>query len=70
MRHVLGQEGEAALAALLRRSPVLGFDFDGTLAPIVTRPDQARMSQSVSGKLRRLAARLPVAIVTGAAPRT
>lgn len=65
MRHVLGQEGEAALAALLRRSPVLGFDFDGTLAPIVTRPDQARMSQSVSGKLRRLAARLPVAIVTG-----
>ena len=65
MRHVLEQSGEAALAAVLRRSPLLGFDFDGTLAPIVARPEQVRISQSVSGKLRRLAARLPVAIVTG-----
>ena len=65
MRHVLEQPGEAALAAVLRRKPLLGFDFDGTLAPIVARPDQVRVSQSVSGKLRRLAERLPVAIVTG-----
>jgi trehalose 6-phosphate phosphatase len=65
MRHVLEQSGEAALAAVLRRQPLLGFDFDGTLAPIVARPEQARISQSVSGKLRRLAQRLPVAIVTG-----
>jgi trehalose 6-phosphate phosphatase len=65
MRHVLEQAGEAALAAALRRSPLLGFDFDGTLAPIVATPDHARISQSVAGKLRRLGARLPVAIVTG-----
>lgn len=65
MRHLLGQSGEAALAALLRRSPLLGFDFDGTLAPIVPRPEQARISQCVSNKLRRLASRLPVAIVSG-----
>jgi len=65
MRHVLQPPGEAALAAVLRRSPLLGFDFDGTLAPIVRTPDQARISQCVSGKLRRLAARLPVAIVSG-----
>lgn len=65
MRHVLEPPGEAALAAVLRRRPLLGFDFDGTLAPIATTPDQARISQCVSGKLRRLAADLPVAIVTG-----
>ncbi|MCE3271168.1 MAG: otsB [Ramlibacter sp.] len=65
MRHVLEQSGQAALAAILQRNPLLGFDFDGTLAPIVARPDHARISQSVAGKLRRLAARLPVAIVTG-----
>ena len=65
MRHLLEQPGEAALAAVLRRGPLLGFDFDGTLAPIVARPEQARISQCISGKLRRLALRLPVAIVTG-----
>jgi trehalose 6-phosphate phosphatase len=65
MPHVLEPAGEAALAAVLRRRPLLGFDFDGTLAPIVPTPDQARISQSVAGKLRLLAARLPVAIVTG-----
>ena len=65
MRHVLEPSGEAALAAVLRRSPLLGFDFDGTLAPIVSTPEQARVSRSVSDKLRRLSARLPVAIVSG-----
>ena len=62
MRHVLEQPVEAALAAFLRRRPLLGFDFDGTLAPIVPRPEQARVSKSVSSKLRQLSARLPVAI--------
>ena len=65
MPHVLERPGEAALAAVMRRNPLLGFDFDGTLAPIVATPDQARISQCVLSKLRRLADRLPLAIVTG-----
>lgn len=65
MPHLLHSSGEAALAAVMRRSPLLAFDFDGTLAPIVATPEQARISRSVSGKLRRLAACLPVAIVSG-----
>lgn len=65
MPHLFQPAGEAALAEVLRRGPLLGFDFDGTLAPIVTTPGQARISRSVSGKLRRLAAHLPVAIVSG-----
>lgn len=65
MPHLLQPSGEDALAAVLRRGPLLAFDFDGTLTPIVATPDQARISQAVSGKLQRLASRLPVAIVTG-----
>jgi len=65
MPHLLRSGGEAALAAALRRSPLLAFDFDGTLAPIASTPGQVRVSRSVSGKLRRLCARLPVAVVSG-----
>ena len=67
MQHLFTPAGEAALAATLQRRPLLAFDFDGTLAPIVARPDDARISQAVSARLKILAARLPVAIVTGRA---
>lgn len=63
--HLFTPEGVAALAVILRRQPLLAFDFDGTLAPIVARPDDARASQAVSARLAVLASRLPVAIVTG-----
>lgn len=65
MPHLLQPRGEAALAAVMRRSPLLAFDFDGTIAPIVPRPEQARVSACVSGRLARLAACLPVALVSG-----
>lgn len=65
MQHLFTPEGEAALAAVLRLHPLMAFDFDGTLAPIVARPDDARISQAVGPRLRALAARLPVAIITG-----
>lgn len=65
MQHLFTPEGEAALAAVLRLRPLMAFDFDGTLAPIVARPEDARISQGVSQRLRTLATRLPVAIVTG-----
>lgn len=63
--HVFGPEGEAALAELLARQPLLAFDFDGTLAPIVARPADARLSQAVAARLAALAERLPVAVVSG-----
>ena len=65
MQHLFSPEGEAALAGALRRQPLLAFDFDGTLTPTVARPGHARLSQAVSARLAALAARLPVAIVTG-----
>lgn len=66
-RHLLSPSGAAALRQAVRQRPVLGLDFDGTLAPIVTRPDHARMSMAVVRRLVRLATSLPVAVVSGRA---
>jgi len=65
MKHLFTPEGERALEAVMRLRPLLAFDFDGTLAPIVARPDEARVPQSVSQGLAELARDLPVAIITG-----
>ncbi|MFC1406021.1 MULTISPECIES: trehalose-phosphatase [Streptacidiphilus] len=60
--------GEAGLTAI-RKNParaVAAFDFDGTLAPIVADPEQARAHPGVVPVLARLAPRLAaVAVVTG-----
>jgi trehalose 6-phosphate phosphatase len=63
--HLFSHAGEAALARVMDLEPLLAFDFDGTLAPIVPRPTDARLSLAVSSRLGRLAERYPVAIVTG-----
>src|SRR6516165_12394943 len=41
------------------------LDYDGTLTPIVSRPENAWLSESMRETLRSLAARLPVAILSG-----
>src|ERR1041385_7432342 len=41
------------------------LDYDGTLTPIVSRPEHAWLSESMRQTLRRLAARVPVAILSG-----
>ena len=65
MRHLFTAEGEAELAALVARRPLLAFDFDGTLAPIVARPEQARVPTATLRRLRRLAPHLPLAVISG-----
>lgn len=65
MRHLFTRDGRDAIEHLLARQPLLAFDFDGTLAPIVARPADARVSATVSRLLARLQAWRPVAIVTG-----
>jgi trehalose 6-phosphate phosphatase len=65
MRHVFSPAGDAALVAVVSRRPLLAFDFDGTLAPIVPRPGDARLSAAIVDRLRVLSRRLPVAIITG-----
>ncbi|MGP3927734.1 trehalose-phosphatase [Streptomyces sp. 8N616] len=60
--------GRAGLAALLERSEraVVALDFDGTLAPIVPDPDQARAHPGAVPALSRLAPLVgSVAVITG-----
>ncbi len=65
MPHLFSPAGRRALALTLQQRPLLALDFDGTLAPIVARPGDARVSQAMAACLRRIATRMPVAIVSG-----
>jgi len=65
MKRLFTPEGEAALQVTMQQRPLLAFDFDGTLAPIVARPGDARVPAAVAHRLQRLAGRLPVAVVSG-----
>lgn len=65
MLHIFSPQGRDKLSATLDARPLLAFDFDGTLAPIVARPSLARIAPGVATRLKELSERLPVAIVTG-----
>lgn len=45
--------------------PAVFLDYDGTLTPIVERPELATLPDAMAAVLRDLAARCPVAIVSG-----
>ncbi|MBC2865622.1 trehalose-phosphatase [Streptomyces mexicanus] len=65
------QAGRDGLAALLARPEraVIALDFDGTLAPIVPDPDQARAHPDAVPALAALAPKVAsVAVVTGRPP--
>jgi trehalose 6-phosphate phosphatase len=67
MRKLFTPAGEADLVATVARRPLLAFDFDGTLAPIVARPTDARVPIATLQRLKRLAHRLPTAVISGRA---
>ena len=50
---------------LAREDGVVFLDYDGTLTPIVDRPELATLSDGMRATLARLAARLRVAVVSG-----
>ena len=54
------------IAGLLAgRPPALFLDYDGTVSPIAPRPDLATLPAPTREVLRRLARRMPVAVVSG-----
>jgi len=65
MQHLFSAAGRAALARVMRQQPLVALDFDGTLAPIVGQPDDARVPLTLAGRLRRLSQRLPLAVISG-----
>ncbi len=47
------------------RLPAIFLDYDGTLTPIVDRPEMAKLDEAMRATLQRLAQRCTVAIVSG-----
>ncbi|CAM3565248.1 trehalose-phosphatase [Mycobacterium colombiense] len=56
---------QALADGLADRQPAVFFDFDGTLSDIVDDPDTARPVDGATEALDRLAARCPVAVLSG-----
>ena len=47
------------------KRPAVFLDYDGTLSPIVSHPEDAWLPESLRQTLQSLAARVPVAILSG-----
>jgi trehalose 6-phosphate phosphatase len=62
--HALRDEGELTRRFAGRR-PAIFLDYDGTLTPIVDRPEDAVISQSMRQAVRGLAERCPLCVVSG-----
>jgi trehalose 6-phosphate phosphatase len=53
------------LEEIVQRRLLCVFDFDGTLAPIVARPEQVRVPLGLLLRMRALSAYAPVAVLSG-----
>lgn len=69
MTPLFSRTGREELRRLAQGSTLYAFDFDGTLAPIVPDPAQARAADRVTRPLAQLATLVPVAVVSGRAQR-
>ena len=67
MRYALSSAGLSRIRAFLGRDTLLAFDIDGTLAPIVDRPWDARVPPDVQRALKLLSTHVTVAVLTGRA---
>jgi trehalose 6-phosphate phosphatase len=65
MRQILARDNLHVLEQFALSNVVLVFDYDGTLAPIVSDPEQALMRPRTRELLARLAERYPCAILSG-----
>jgi trehalose 6-phosphate phosphatase len=65
MRDLLARANRDVLETFARSRTLLAFDFDGTLAPIVTDPDRAAMRPSTRRLLRQVAKLYPCVVISG-----
>jgi trehalose-phosphatase len=59
----------ARLATIPMNRLILFLDFDGTLSPIASRPNQARLRRSVRDTLWELVRLFPIVVISGRAPK-
>ena len=67
MRNILSQANRAVLEEFVWSNTLLAFDYDGTLAPIVTDPEQATMRRETRALLEKLAGLYRVIVISGRA---
>lgn len=65
MDYLLSRKGREELEALSKGRSLYAFDFDGTLAKIVSSPEAARPGRSVRFWLEALTKRAPTAVLSG-----
>lgn len=65
MKQLLTARNEAILAQLAWARLLLAFDFDGTLAPIVSDPAQAVMRRRTRERFSELCGLYPCAVISG-----
>jgi trehalose 6-phosphate phosphatase len=59
------ENGDRLVRDLAGRRPAVFLDYDGTLTPIVDRPEDAIISESMREAVRGLAGSCPVCVVSG-----
>ncbi len=67
MRYILTGPGRELLRQFAWSNLLVAFDFDGTLAPIVSVPGQAAMRAGTRKLLREVAERYPCVVISGRA---
>lgn len=65
MTPLFSDAGMRRLDNIVQPGLLCAFDFDGTLAPIVTQPDAVLLPQNVLQRLIELSRHAPIAILTG-----
>lgn len=65
MHHILAKRHLRMLAGFASSNVLLGFDYDGTLAPIVSDPAVARMRPATRRLLSSVARRYPSIVISG-----
>jgi trehalose 6-phosphate phosphatase len=65
MLNILAKSHFSTLANFACSSVLIGFDYDGTLAPIASTPERARMRRSTRALLARVARQYPCVVISG-----
>jgi trehalose 6-phosphate phosphatase len=65
MKYLFDAAELRSLSAFLGTKTLIALDYDGTLAPIAPRPEQALMPEETRRLLSRVAKRWPVVVLTG-----
>ncbi len=66
---ILSPAGKRLVDEFARSNPLIGFDFDGTLAPLAKSPRAGRLPAGTRGLLRQVAERYACLVISGRAYR-